>query len=100
MDRQQGVVKFFNQEKGYGFVKSNKGGQDIFVHSKSLQPGLTLNQGDLIEFEVSKALKGDSAEAVDLIQRGFDAERSRGTDPVEHRRTGDTIRRPRRSVDG
>jgi cold shock protein len=53
-ERIQGVVKFFDLEKGYGFVRRAKGQADVFVHINALKKsGLNeLNKGDKVEFEL------------------------------------------------
>jgi CspA family cold shock protein len=65
---QQGTVKFFNADKGYGFIKPDDGGRDIFVHITALeQAGLqSLNEGQRITFEVEPDKKGKGPKAVDL----------------------------------
>jgi CspA family cold shock protein len=49
-----GVVKFFNSQKGYGFIQPNDGGNDVFVHISSLErSGLgTLSEGQKVTFDV------------------------------------------------
>lgn len=49
-----GVVKFFNSQKGYGFIQPNEGGADVFVHVTALeQAGLSiLSEGQKVAFEV------------------------------------------------
>jgi CspA family cold shock protein len=66
---QQGVVKFFNAEKGYGFIKPDDGGRDIFVHVTAVsRAGLpTLDQGQKIAFEVEPDKKGKGPKAVNLV---------------------------------
>jgi CspA family cold shock protein len=66
---QQGTVKFFNTEKGYGFIKPDGGGPDIFVHVTAVQrAGLkTLNEGQKISFEVEPDKKGKGPKAIDLV---------------------------------
>ena len=56
---EQGTVKWFNNAKGYGFIKRNTG-EDVFVHYKSISGDgyKTLNEGDKVEFEVEQGPKG------------------------------------------
>ena len=63
--KEQGTVKWFNNEKGYGFI-SRDSGDDVFVHHSSIQGGgfKSLNEGDSIEFEVVKGPKGLQAQNV------------------------------------
>jgi CspA family cold shock protein len=65
MMREQGVVKWFNNEKGYGFVSRDSGG-DIFVHQSAIQADgfRSLNEGDKIEFTVERGPKGLRAQNV------------------------------------
>jgi CspA family cold shock protein len=50
----QGTVKFYNSQKGFGFIQPDTGGPDVFVHATALeQAGIyTLNEGQKVEFEV------------------------------------------------
>lgn len=63
--REQGIVKWFNNEKGYGFVSRDSGG-DIFVHQSAIQAEgfRSLAEGDKIEFEVEHGPKGLRAQNV------------------------------------
>jgi len=63
--KEQGTVKWFNNEKGYGFISRNSG-VDVFVHHSAIQGGgfKSLNEGDTIEFEVTKGPKGLQAQNV------------------------------------
>jgi CspA family cold shock protein len=63
--REQGIVKWFNNDKGYGFV-SRESGDDVFVHHSSIQAAgfKSLNEGDRIEFDVAKGPKGNQAQNV------------------------------------
>lgn len=63
-----GQVKFFNAEKGYGFI-SREGGEDIFVHYSQIQVDgyKTLNEGEQVEFEVAPGRKGMEAQNVRLV---------------------------------
>jgi len=63
-----GTVKFFNTEKGYGFIKPDDGGRDVFVHvSAVMSSGLgTLNEGQRISFEIEPDKRGKGPKAVNL----------------------------------
>ena len=65
---QTGVVKFFNGEKGYGFIKPDDGSADIFVHISALeQAGLqSLNEGQKVSYEVEPDKKGKGPKALNL----------------------------------
>jgi CspA family cold shock protein len=65
---QQGIVKFFNAEKGYGFIKPDDGGSDIFVHVTAVEhAGLrSLAEGQRISFEIEPDKKGKGPKAVAL----------------------------------
>jgi len=60
----QGKVKFFDNQKGYGFIAPDEGGDDVFVHRNNVE-GLGYNQGleddEAVEFEVEETEKGLSA---------------------------------------
>jgi len=60
-----GVVKFFNTEKGYGFIDEQGGGESYFVHVDSLVD--RVNEGDRVVFEVGKGPKGPIATGVKLV---------------------------------
>lgn len=66
---QQGTVKFFNADKGYGFIKPDDGGRDIFVHVTAVeQAGLRgLDEGQRITFDVEPDKKGKGPKAVNLV---------------------------------
>jgi CspA family cold shock protein len=55
----KGTVKFFNSDKGFGFI-SQEEGDDLFFHVTELQSGTT-NKGDTVEFEVGEGRKGPMA---------------------------------------
>ena len=62
----QGTVKWFNAEKGYGFITVDGGGADVFVHWSAIQADAykSLDEGQRVEFEVGQGQKGPQAEAV------------------------------------
>jgi CspA family cold shock protein len=68
-NRVQGTVKWFNAEKGYGFI-SQENGEDLFVHYSEIQANgyRTLEEGSRVEFEITKGKKGNQASAVTLIK--------------------------------
>lgn len=64
-----GIVKWFNEEKGFGFITRDDGGKDCFVHYSAIQGDgfRTLSEGDRVEFEVTQGQKGPAAENVRKI---------------------------------
>jgi CspA family cold shock protein len=66
---QQGTVKFFNPDKGFGFIKPDDGGRDIFVHITAVErAGLhTLNEGQRITYDIEPDKKGKGPKAVNLV---------------------------------
>lgn len=58
-DKNQGVVKFFNPEKGFGFIKHDDSGKETFVHSSGLID--QVNEGDKVEFDLQEGKKGMNA---------------------------------------
>jgi len=69
---QTGVVKVFNGERGYGFIKPDDGGRDVCVHITAVeQAGLKgLNEGQRISFDVEPDKKGKGPKAVNLVVTG------------------------------
>jgi CspA family cold shock protein len=65
MAESQGTVKWFNAEKGYGFITVD-GGDDVFVHHSSIiMSGYrSLEEGQRVEFEIGEGRKGPQAESV------------------------------------
>jgi cold shock protein len=65
---QQGTVKFLNADKGYGFLRPDDGGRDIFVHITAVEhAGLqSLNKRQRVSYEIKADKKGKGPNAVDL----------------------------------
>ena len=62
----QGTVKWFNAEKGFGFITVDGGGADVFVHFSAIQTSgyRTLEENQRVEFEIAQGQKGPQAEQV------------------------------------
>ena len=62
----KGTVKWFNNEKGFGFITPENGGKDVFVHHTAIQGTgyKSLNEGDHVQFDVTQGPKGDQASNV------------------------------------
>ncbi len=60
-----GVVKWFNPSRGYGFISPDDGGKDVFVHSTGIAGGgQSLEEGQRVEFELTQGEKGPQASNV------------------------------------
>ncbi len=68
-DREIGTVKWFNDQKGYGFI-AREGGDDVFVHFSAIEGSgfRSLMEGDRVEFSVEQGDKGPAAAHVRRIQ--------------------------------
>jgi len=64
----EGTVKWFNSEKGYGFIAVD-GGEDVFVHFSAITMDgyKTLSDGQRVEFEIATGQKGPQAEGVKIV---------------------------------
>jgi len=61
----EGTVKFFNKEKGFGFIKPNDSSEDVFVHQSGLID--EVRENDKVKFEVERGKKGLNAVKVEVI---------------------------------
>ncbi|GHB67271.1 cold-shock protein [Psychrosphaera saromensis] len=68
MSKSTGTVKWFNEEKGYGFLTQDNGGKDVFVHFRAISGDgfKTLKEGQAVSFEVEDGQKGLQAANVEL----------------------------------
>jgi CspA family cold shock protein len=64
-----GKVKWFNQEKGFGFITNDEDNKDIFVHFSAIQSSgfKSLNEGDSVSFEIVMSDRGEQATNVTVI---------------------------------
>lgn len=69
-ERQTGTVKWFNDQKGYGFIARDEGGGDIFVHHSAIQMQgyRSLTEGQRVEFTMEEGAKGLAAANVTHVQ--------------------------------
>jgi CspA family cold shock protein len=65
----QGMVKWFSQEKGYGFIIPDEGGEDLFVHYTSIEGSgfRGLEEGERVSYEVGQGRKGPQAQNVSKV---------------------------------
>lgn len=68
-ERVRGTVKWFNDQKGFGFIAPESGAKDVFVHQTSIVANgfRTLAEGDRVEFSIEQGPKGPSASQVKKI---------------------------------
>jgi CspA family cold shock protein len=78
-----GKVKWFNGEKGFGFIQQDEGGDDVFVHFSAIQGSgfKNLNEGDEVEYQVEKGPKGLQAANVTVTNPAPVRDDDRGGSP-------------------
>lgn len=62
----EGIVKFFNETKGFGFIKTEEE-KEYFVHISGIEGGVELNEGDKVKFDTQKDDRGEKAINVSLV---------------------------------
>ncbi len=70
MSQQSGAVKFFNETKGFGFIKPDDGGKDIFVHVSALGGLQSLANDQRVVFEIEEGRRGPQAVNVQIESEG------------------------------
>lgn len=71
-----GTVKWYDPEKGYGFIARDDGDADVFVHRSAIEEG-DLNEGDRVEFDVAPSAKGPRADHVRVTEPSTNPPRRR-----------------------
>jgi CspA family cold shock protein len=81
----RGTVKWFDGEKGYGFITPDDGGKDLFVHHTGIAGSgfKSLDEGEKVSYEVSAGRKGPQAQNVSKVSNGSDFERRTLRVPME-----------------
>ncbi|MDP9412258.1 MAG: cold-shock protein [Actinomycetota bacterium] len=66
----RGTVKWFNEEKGYGFISPDEGGEDLFVHYTGIEgTGFrSLTEGERVSYEPARGRKGEEAQNVRKVE--------------------------------
>lgn len=66
----RGTVKRFSEEKGYGFIAPDEGGEDVFVHYSSIEGSgfRSLEEGERVSYEPTRGRKGEQAENVRRVE--------------------------------
>ena len=67
MSQQSGTIKFFNETKGFGFIKPDDGGKDIFVHVNALGGLQSLTNDQRVVFDIEEGRRGPQAVNVQIV---------------------------------
>lgn len=71
----EGTVKWYNRQKGYGFIKGEDDGE-YFVHYTALDKGTFIRENDRVSFEPTETERGKQAQKVVLLQKGSEITRA------------------------
>ena len=86
----RGVVKFFDTNRGFGFITPEGGGKDCFVHHSAIQgEGVSLDEGDLVEFDVVEDERGPKASNVVRLPESDEREGERDEVDDEEKESAD-----------
>jgi CspA family cold shock protein len=79
-----GIVKWFNDAKGFGFIEPEGGGEDVFAHFSAIQmEGFrTLRQGSRVSFDLTQGPKGQLAQNISLLELPRSPERGAARKPA------------------
>ena len=70
-NRYNGTVKWFNSEKGFGFIQLENGSKDLFVHYSEVNNSgygrVSLDDGQKVTFEIGEGVKGEQAKNVEIV---------------------------------
>ncbi len=78
----EGTVKWFNRDKGYGFIQGEDG-KDYFVHHSAMTRGTFVRENDRVSFEPAETDKGIQAQNVTLLQKGSEIAGPKEADATE-----------------
>ena len=65
--QQQGVIKFYRADKGYGFIQPDDGSKDVFVHVTGVADGAKICERDAVRYHVAPSERGPKAVNVELV---------------------------------
>lgn len=67
MTKMKGTIKFFNAQKGFGFITPEAGGKELFVHTSNVEDAASLREGQKVEYVEGQGRKGPEATQVRAI---------------------------------
>lgn len=67
MSKSKGTVKFFNSQKGFGFITPDEGGKELFVHANNVEGGRTPSEGQKVAYIKGEGRKGPEATQVECL---------------------------------